>query len=147
MLVTAGPTREALDPIRFISNHSTGTMGYELAAAAHKLGAIVTLVSGPTNLSPPEGISCINVTSAAEMANAVFKHQDADIVIMAAAIGDYTPAAVAIQKIKKTDAPLTIELKRTTDILAELGKQKRADQTLVVLPWKLKISSKTPPEN
>lgn len=131
VLITAGPTREALDPIRFISNHSTGTMGYELAATAHKLGGTVTLVSGPTSLAPPDGVSCINVTSAAEMAETVFQHQDSDIIIMAAAIGDYTPANASEQKIKKTDGPLTIELKRTTDILAELGKEKRADQLLI----------------
>lgn len=131
VLITAGPTREALDPIRFISNHSTGTMGYELAAAAQELGASVTLVSGPTHLTPPHGVSCIPVTSAAEMAEHVFQRQHADIIIMAAAVGDYTPAQVAEQKIKKASGTLSIELKRTTDILAELGKKKRADQLLV----------------
>ena len=131
VLVTAGPTREALDPVRFISNHSTGTMGFELAAAAHERGGSVTLISGPTHLTPPAGVSCIRITSAAEMADKVFKHQDADIIIMAAAVGDYTPATTSEQKIKKAEGPLTLELKRTTDILSELGKNKRADQVLV----------------
>ena len=131
ILITAGPTREALDPIRFISNHSTGTMGYELAAAAHELGGTVTLISGPTSLTTPYGVSRINVTSAAEMTEKVFQHQDADVIVMAAAVGDYTPVTVSDQKIKKKEGHLTIELKRTTDILAELGKKKRADQMLV----------------
>ena len=112
VLVSAGPTREAIDPIRFISNHSTGTMGYELARAAQEQGAEVTLVSGPTHLSPPADVLCIHVTTAAEMASQVFKHKDADIIIMAAAVGDYTPASVAEHKIKKTTGPLTIELQR-----------------------------------
>lgn len=131
VLISAGPTREALDPIRFISNHSTGTMGYELAAAAQEQGAQVILVSGPTHLNTPTGVSRINVTSAAEMADAVFQHKEADIIIMAAAVGDYTPAKIADQKIKKQPGPLTIELKRTTDILAELGKNKQDHQVLI----------------
>ena len=100
-------------------------------ASAQQSGAAVTLISGPTNLETPQGVSRINVTSAAEMANAVFLHQDADIIIMAAAVGDYTPERVSDQKIKKSVEPLTIKLKRTTDILAELGKTKRKNQLLI----------------
>ena len=131
VLVSAGPTREAIDPIRFITNHSTGTMGYALAAAAQEAGAGVTLISGPTSLETPQGVSRINVTSAAQMAEAVFARQEADIIIMAAAVGDYTPAQVANQKIKKSAESISLELERTTDILAELGKRKRANQLLI----------------
>lgn len=131
VLVSAGPTREALDPIRFITNHSTGTMGYELAAAAQDMGADVTLVSGPTQLNTPPGVARIDVTSASEMATAVFQHKEADIIIMAAAVADYTPATVAEQKIKKQSGALSIELKRTTDILSKLGKNKQDGQILI----------------
>ena len=131
VLVSAGPTREAIDPIRFISNHSTGTMGFELAREARRLGANTTLVSGPTSLQTPNGVTRIDVVSSAEMAEAVFEHREADIIIMAAAVGDYRPMHIAPEKLKKSDNNLTILLERTTDILAELGQTKRAHQILV----------------
>ena len=131
VLISAGPTREAIDPIRFISNHSTGTMGFELAAEAQRRGARVTLVSGPTRRKTPEGVTRIDVVSSADMAKAVFEHKQADIIIMAAAVGDYTPVEVSPEKIKKSGDELTIQLKRTVDILAELGKQKKGNQFLV----------------
>ena len=131
ILVTAGPTREALDPVRFITNHSTGTMGYALAAAALRHGGTVTLISGPTNLDSPRGVECINVSSADEMAKAVMEHRVSDLVFMAAAVADYTPAHYSESKIKKRDADLSIPLTRTTDILAELGKSKQDGQVLI----------------
>ncbi|MDZ4699253.1 MAG: bifunctional phosphopantothenoylcysteine decarboxylase/phosphopantothenate--cysteine ligase CoaBC [Rhodothermales bacterium] len=131
VLVTAGPTREAIDPVRFISNRSTGTMGYALAAAAAAAGAEVTLISGPTSLTPPAGVTTHFTESAAEMAEAVFTYADADIVIMAAAVADYTPAERSETKVKKQDGDLTLVFKRTTDILASLGARKRAGQVLV----------------
>ncbi len=131
VLVTAGPTREAIDPIRFVSNYSTGTMGFELAAEARRLGGDVALVTGPTHLPTPPGVERIDIVSAAEMAEAVFRRQDADVIIMAAAVGDYTPVKAAEQKIKKTDHALTLTLQRTVDILAELGRRKTDRQTLI----------------
>ena len=131
VLVTAGPTREALDPVRFISNHSTGTMGYALAAEAQRLGGEVVLVSGPTHLPTPSGVHKIDVSSASDMADAVFQHQDGDLIIMAAAVADYTPIDYSAGKIKKGKDDLSISLKRTTDILATLGKTKRSGQCLV----------------
>jgi len=131
VLVTAGPTRESLDPVRFLTNHSTGTMGFELAAAAQRRGARVTLVSGPTALETPDAVTRIDVVSAAEMEAAVARHADADLIIMAAAVADYTPAQTAPGKIKKSGGDLNLTLKRTTDILAGLGEQKREGQTLV----------------
>ncbi|MEZ4700558.1 MAG: bifunctional phosphopantothenoylcysteine decarboxylase/phosphopantothenate--cysteine ligase CoaBC [Rhodothermales bacterium] len=131
VLVTAGPTREAIDPVRFLSNHSTGTMGYALADAASRAGARVTLVSGPTALQPPHGVTFVGVESAAEMADAVLSRSDADLVIMAAAVADYTPAERSDTKVKKADGDLSIALRRTIDILATLGAQKRPDQILV----------------
>ncbi len=118
VLVTAGPTREQIDAVRFISNPSTGKMGYALAAAALARGATVTLVSGPTELQPPNGIDTIRVTSAAEMHQAVMDHlPQSDIVIMAAAVSDFKPARMSARKIKKQEAPTTLELQRTDDIL------------------------------
>ncbi len=131
VVVTAGPTREAIGPVRFITNHSTGTMGFKLAAAASKRGAAVTLISGPSTLSAPPGVNYIPVVSAAEMAQAVFHHQDAELIIMAAAVADYTPAAPASGKIKKKDDDLSLALKRTVDILATLGQTKKEGQILV----------------
>ncbi len=131
VLVTAGPTREAIDPVRFISNHATGTMGYALAAAAAAAGAEVTLVSGPTNLTPPAGVTTLYAESAEDMTQAVFSHADADIVIMAAAVADYTPAEPSTTKVKKQEEDLTLVFKRTTDILATLGAQKMDGQILV----------------
>jgi phosphopantothenoylcysteine decarboxylase/phosphopantothenate--cysteine ligase len=131
VVVTAGPTREALDPVRYITNHSTGTMGYKLAAAAHRRGGVVTLISGPTALNPPEGITYMPVVSAADMAEAVFQHRQADLIVMAAAVADYTPARASKVKIKKNEGDLNLALHRTTDILAELGQSKKIGQVLV----------------
>lgn len=129
VLVTAGPTREAIDPVRFISNHSTGKMGYAIARVASRRGAEVTLISGPTNLNKPLGVRVIDVTSAGEMYDAVVaNYKDADIIVKSAAVADYTPVEVADQKIKKSDDDMSIELKRTTDILAWLGANKKPNQ-------------------
>lgn len=131
VLVTAGPTREALDPVRFITNHSTGRMGYELARAAMLRGAQVTLVSGPTALEPPPFVELVRVESARQMHDAVMAAAPAqDVVIKAAAVADYRPAHTAGEKIKKSGADLTLELTRTPDILAELGAARRPGQFL-----------------
>lgn len=126
VLVTAGPTVEAIDPVRFISNHSTGSMGYAIARVAAQRGALVTLVSGPCSLECPAFVTRINVTSAADMFNEVVKHAgQSDIIIKAAAVADYTPVTIADEKIKKKTGDLSIELKRTADILKYLGENKR----------------------
>ena len=131
VLVTAGPTREALDPVRFITNHSTGRMGYELARAAMLRGAQVTLVSGPTALEPPPFVELVRVESARQMHDAVMAAAPAqDVIIKAAAVADYRPAHTAGEKIKKSGADLTLELTRTPDILAELGAARRPGQFL-----------------
>jgi phosphopantothenoylcysteine decarboxylase/phosphopantothenate--cysteine ligase len=131
-LVSAGPTYEAIDPVRFIGNHSSGKMGYAIAKQLQKLGAEVTLVSGPTSLEIPAGIERINVQSAAEMLAACSKHfEESDITVMSAAVADYTPTEVANKKIKKKAEDFSIALKKTTDILASLGKVKKDHQTLV----------------
>jgi len=132
-LITAGPTREHFDPVRYISNRSSGKMGYALAEAARAVGGEVTLVSGPTALTPPAQVEFVAVTSAAEMADAVFaRFPNADVVIMAAAVCDFRPKQVADHKLKKTTlgADLTLALEPTTDILAELGRRKQS-QVLV----------------
>ena len=131
VLVTAGPTREALDPVRFLSNPSTGTMGFALAAAAAARGADVTLVSGPTSLATPPDVRRIDVTTADEMHEVVQAHQEADVVFAAAAVSDYAPAQTSERKIKKEGDSLMLHLRRTPDVLAELGKAKRPGQTLV----------------
>ncbi|HMB92118.1 MAG TPA: bifunctional phosphopantothenoylcysteine decarboxylase/phosphopantothenate--cysteine ligase CoaBC [Rhodothermales bacterium] len=131
VLVTAGPTREPIDPVRVITNPSTGTMGYELAAAAARHGAQVTLVSGPTALATPDGVERLDVTTAEEMHEVVQAHKDADLVIMAAAVADYTPTEPAPSKIKKQAGEMTLRLRRTPDILATLGQEKRNGQILV----------------
>lgn len=132
ILITAGPTKEAIDPVRYITNHSSGKMGYALAKAARNAGAEVTLVAGDTNLADPYHVEVIHVSSAAEMRDAVLAESDRyDAIIMAAAIADYTPVVKATEKIKKTEGDLKIELKRTTDILLELGKKKRDGQVLI----------------
>ena len=119
VLVTAGPTREALDPVRYLTNHSTGKMGYALAVAAAEAGARVSLVSGPTALPAPPGVERIDVTSAEEMYTKVMaRAARCDIFIAAAAVGDYRPARCAEQKIKKEDGPATLDLVRTPDIAA-----------------------------
>ncbi len=132
VMVTAGPTREALDPVRFLSNHSSGKMGYALARMAMLRGAAVTLVSGPTALEPPPFVETVPVTTAEEMFQAVAARQpEADILIKAAAVADYTPASVAENKMKKKEGDLSIPLKRTQDILKYLGEHRRPGQVLV----------------
>lgn len=131
VLVTAGPTMEALDPVRFISNHSSGKMGYAIARAAAQRGAEVTLVSGKTALDPPLYVEVVNVLSAADMFEAVTSRSaDQDIIIKAAAVSDYRPAEVAHDKIKKKDGDLSIPLVRTMDILKYLGEHRREGQFL-----------------
>jgi phosphopantothenoylcysteine decarboxylase/phosphopantothenate--cysteine ligase len=121
VLVTAGPNREPIDPVRFISNRSTGRMGYAVAAAAWRRGAEVVLVSGPSALPVPHGVRCVPATTAAEMRDAVRREiAGADMLFMAAAVADYRPARVAAQKLKKSAGPLRLELERTVDILADL---------------------------
>jgi phosphopantothenoylcysteine decarboxylase/phosphopantothenate--cysteine ligase len=132
ILVTAGPTYEAIDPVRFIGNHSSGKMGFAIAEEFSKLGAEVTLISGPSAESAGSSIKRINITSAAEMHQACLNHfPEADITVMSAAVADYTPVEVALQKIKKQESVLHIELKKTTDILSDLGRIKTAGQLLV----------------
>lgn len=131
LLVTAGPTREQIDPVRYISNHSTGKMGYAIARQAMLRGADVTLVSGKTDLQPPPGVRLVPVVSAADMAQAVKEAASRqDIIIKAAAVADYRPAAVAQEKMKKKDGELSIALERTEDILAWLGAHRREGQFL-----------------
>ena len=132
IVISAGPTRESIDPVRFITNRSTGKMGYAIAQAARQKNWQTVLVSGPVNLLPPEGVEVVNVESAAEMAQAMkLAAQDADIVIMSAAVADYRPKVYSSGKIKKSDGDLVIELERTEDILLSLGKAKKPGQILV----------------
>lgn len=131
VLVTAGPTRESLDPVRFLTNHSSGRMGYAVAERAMRRGADVTLVSGPVGLPAPEGVLRISVTTAEEMYREVMARQaSSDFIIKAAAVADYRPKQVNAQKTKKSEGELVIELERTRDILAELGKRKGKHQCL-----------------
>ncbi len=126
ILVTAGPTVEDLDPVRFLSNRSSGKMGYAVAHAAFQRGAEVFLVSGPTQLVAPVGVQAVQVRSASEMKEAVLKlYPDMDIVVKAAAVADYRPSKTAVQKIKKNKSMMMLELKRTEDILGLLGKEKK----------------------
>jgi phosphopantothenoylcysteine decarboxylase/phosphopantothenate--cysteine ligase len=132
VLITAGPTREKIDPVRFISNYSSGKMGYALAEAASRKGHDVTLVSGPVSLVPPKSVKTVQVESAAEMAREIRRFaKSADLIIMAAAVADYTPAKFAKDKIKKKNPSMSIKLKKTVDILAGLGKSKKKGQVLV----------------
>ena len=132
ILITAGPTREAIDPVRYITNHSTGKMGYAIANNAYLRGANVTLVSGPSNVKAYDGINVINTISALDMFNAVKdNYQNNDYIIMSAAVADYTPANVANNKIKKSDDNLSIELNRTNDILKFVGENKKDNQKLI----------------
>lgn len=125
ILITAGPTREPFDPVRFISNHSSGKMGYALATMARRRGAHVTLVSGPSALAPPFGVRFVSVMTALEMREAVMANlEQTTVVIKAAAVADYRPAEVAPNKIKKKEGSLTMKLVRNPDIIAEIGKQK-----------------------
>lgn len=131
ILVTAGPTREAIDPVRYITNHSTGKMGYALAKQAMLRGADVTLVTGPVDLTPPPYVHVVPVISAKDMFDAVTAVSDEqDIIIKAAAVADYRPATVASEKVKKSDDTLSIELERTDDILKYLGEHKKDSQFL-----------------
>ena len=132
VLVTAGPTREALDPVRFISNRSSGKMGYAIAEAASRRGAIVTLISGPTILTPPENVKLVNVESAIQMRDEVIScASQSQIIIMSAAVSDYRPKDFSTQKIKRGENIITIVLEENPDILAELGRDKRDGQILV----------------
>ncbi len=132
VLITAGPTCEAIDPVRYITNHSSGKMGYALARAARNAGAEVTLVAGKTALADIRGVHMVPVTSAKEMADAVLPRQkEMDIMILAAAVADYTPITTAEEKIHKADGGMNLELTRTTDILKTLGQNKRDGQILV----------------
>lgn len=132
VLITAGATQEDIDPVRYITNHSSGKMGYALAKAARSMGAETVLVSGKTGIEPPYGVSTVFVSSAEEMYNeTVARAQNADIIVMAAAVADYTPAEKAQQKIKKSGGECSLVLKRTKDILARVGKNKTDAQTVV----------------
>jgi phosphopantothenoylcysteine decarboxylase/phosphopantothenate--cysteine ligase len=125
VVVTAGPTVEDIDPVRFVSNRSSGRMGYRLAEAAHGRGARVVLISGPTSLPAPAGVSVVAVRSAEDMARAVAEHAaGASVVVMAAAVSDYRPATVAAHKIKKDAGPARLDLVRTPDVLRSLGQAK-----------------------
>ena len=131
VLITAGATRESIDPVRFISNHSSGKMGYALAKAAMLRGADVTVVAAHTDVAPPRFVEVVNVVSAADMFDAVTSRAgDCDIIIKAAAVADYTPETVADSKMKKSDSDLSIPLKRTQDILKYLGAHRREGQFL-----------------
>lgn len=131
VLVTAGPTRESLDPVRYITNHSSGKMGYALAKAAMQRGAKVTLVSGPVSLTPPLSVEVIPIVSAQDMYQAVTENfPQQDIVIKAAAVADYRPAVVSSEKVKKKDEQFVLPMERTRDILQYLGEHKREDQYL-----------------
>lgn len=131
VLVTAGPTREKIDPVRFISNHSTGKMGYAIARVAMERGADVTLISGPVSIAPPPFVKVVSVVSAEDMFRAVKKYSpEADIIIKSAAVADYTPAMVAEEKIKKQEGDSSLTLVRTTDILKWLGENRREGQFL-----------------
>ena len=131
VLVTAGPTQEALDPVRYLTNHSTGKMGYAIAKTAMLRGAQVTLISGPTALPKPPFVEVVDVVSAQDMFEAVTSRQDqSDLIFKAAAVADYTPAGYSDDKIKKKDSDLSIPLKRTQDILQHLGDHRRAGQVI-----------------
>jgi phosphopantothenoylcysteine decarboxylase/phosphopantothenate--cysteine ligase len=131
-LVTAGPTREAIDPVRFISNRSSGKMGFELAAAAARRGAEVTVVTGPTHLQPPPCVTVVPVTTAQEMYDACIKVASRmEFVIGAAAVSDYAPVRVSDRKIKKTRDSISVELKPTPDIIAAIGAKKKKGQIVV----------------
>ena len=131
VLITAGPTQESLDPVRYLTNHSTGKMGYAIAKMAMLRGAEVTLISGKTDLPPVPFVNMVSIISAADMFDAVTAHaSQSDIIVMAAAIADYTPANYVDNKIKKKDGDLSIPLIRTQDILKWLGEHRQAHQTI-----------------
>jgi phosphopantothenoylcysteine decarboxylase/phosphopantothenate--cysteine ligase len=132
VVITAGPTREAIDPVRYISNHSSGKMGYALAAAAAAAGAQVTLISGPVNITPPNGVTCLNVISAREMHEASMLHsKQADIFIASAAVADYRPLSTSEQKMKKQgDSGLSLTLTQNPDIVASVAQQQNKPFTV-----------------
>lgn len=131
ILISAGPTQESLDPVRFITNHSSGKMGYALAKAAFQLGANVTLVSGPTHLKKPYGVNVIDVISANDMYHQIIQRvKEYDYMIMSAAVGDYACNEIADEKIKKHTDTLTLELHKNKDILLEIGKRRLASQVI-----------------
>jgi len=131
ILITAGPTQEKIDPVRYITNHSTGKMGYALATAAKRRGARVTLVSGPVALEAPKGVEKVDIVSAQDMYEAVTtRSSEMDIIIKAAAVADYRPSVTYDDKVKKKDGDMSIPLERTNDILATLGQNKRPGQFL-----------------
>ena len=132
ILVTAGPTQEAIDPVRYITNHSSGKMGYAIAKMAQLRGAEVTLVSGPVNIQPFTGVNLVSVVSAQDMFEAVTaRRADQDVIIMCSAVADYTPSSYSDQKVKKQEGDMSIPLTRTKDILGYLGEHKNAGQLLV----------------
>jgi phosphopantothenoylcysteine decarboxylase/phosphopantothenate--cysteine ligase len=134
VLITAGPTRESFDPVRFLSNPSTGKMGYALAATARQRGATVTLISGPTDLAAPPGVRCLQVTSAAQMQTEVMAClPTATIVVKAAAVSDYRPAETHPHKVKKGQAALSLELVANPDILKELGERRQQSPNFPLL--------------
>lgn len=131
VLVTAGPTREHIDPVRFISNPSSGKMGFAMAQAARDMGAEVTVIHGPVSIQPPRGVKSIQIQSAEDLFSKVKEHSGHDVIIMAAAVSDFTPLDYEDQKIKKEKAESEIKLKKTTDILAWLGEHRKNGQTLI----------------
>jgi len=132
ILITAGPTREFLDPVRYLSNRSTGTLGYAVAAAAQRRGHDVTLVTGPVSLAPPAGVRVVRIVSAAELARETLAVlPGADAVVMTAAVADYTPANVSQHKLKKTGQPISLTFVPTADVLAEIGRRKRPGQVVM----------------
>jgi phosphopantothenoylcysteine decarboxylase / phosphopantothenate---cysteine ligase len=134
ILVSAGPTWEPFDPVRFITNPSSGKMGYALARAAARRSAEVVLVSGPSSLPSPPGVNTVRVMTAEEMKDAIFEHADSmDVIIMSAAVGDYRPYQVAPHKMKKVAGELTLQLVKNPDILASLGRSRRQDVKQVLV--------------
>jgi len=132
VLITAGPTYEAIDPVRFIGNHSSGKMGFAIAKEFQQLGAEVILISGPTSLNTPLHVRRIDITSAADLLKACSDNfEESDIFIMSAAVADYRPQTIAQEKIKKDDNSLTLVLEKTTDVLKTLGERKKANQLLI----------------
>lgn len=131
VVVTAGPTREFIDPVRFISNPSSGKMGIAMARAAQKMGGEVSVIHGPIQVSIPKGLSSTEITSAHDLFEAVKKQADADVIIMAAAVADFTPADTSRQKVKKDQADSSLSLQKTTDILSWLGENKQNGQILI----------------
>jgi phosphopantothenoylcysteine decarboxylase/phosphopantothenate--cysteine ligase len=145
VVITAGPTHEPIDPVRFLGNRSSGKMGFALAAEAARRGATVTLVAGPTTVDPPSTVELVRVRSAAEMYHAVMdRASTADVVIMAAAVADYTPVQVAPEKISKDDETLTIQFTRTADILAELGRQRGSRERPILVGFAAETSDVVP---